>query len=67
MCNGADDAPATAYDVHRPAGRKLSAGAAEREVPDLWEGVVVTTRIRAGLGFRPRYPSVWTALDAGAL
>ena len=34
---------------------------------DLWHGVVDTTRIRQELGFRPWYPSVWSARDAGAL
>jgi hypothetical protein len=36
-------------------------------VADPWEGVTDTSRIRAEPGFRPLFPSVWTALDAGAL
>src|SRR5258705_3511068 len=35
-------------------------------VEDPWEGVVSTLRIRDELGFRPIYPSVSTARDAGA-
>ena len=35
--------------------------------PDPWHGVVSTVRIRDELGFRPLYPSVWAARDAGAL
>jgi dihydroflavonol-4-reductase len=35
--------------------------------PDLWHGIVDTSRIRQELGFRPWYPSVWSARDAGAL
>jgi nucleoside-diphosphate-sugar epimerase len=63
--NAADDSPVTAVELHalngvafpdRPAGPA-----------DLWHGVVDTTRIRRELGFRPWYPSVWSARDAGAL
>jgi nucleoside-diphosphate-sugar epimerase len=63
--NAADDAPVTAVELHalngvpfpdRPAGDA-----------DLWHGIVDTTRIRRELGFRPWYPSVWSARDAGVL
>jgi nucleoside-diphosphate-sugar epimerase len=63
--HAADEAPVTAVELHalngvpfpdRPAGD-----------PDLWHGIVDTTRIRRELGFRPWYPSVWSARDAGAL
>jgi nucleoside-diphosphate-sugar epimerase len=63
--NAADEAPVTAVELHalngvpfpnRPAGD-----------PDLWHGIVDTTRIRRELGFRPWYPSVWSARDAGVL
>jgi nucleoside-diphosphate-sugar epimerase len=63
--NAADEAPVTAVELHalngvpfpnRPAGD-----------PDLWHGIVDTTRIRRDLGFRPWYPSVWSARDAGVL
>jgi nucleoside-diphosphate-sugar epimerase len=63
--NAADEAPVTAVELHalngvpfpdRPAGET-----------DLWHGIVDTTRIRRELGFRPWYPSVWSARDAGAL
>jgi nucleoside-diphosphate-sugar epimerase len=63
--NAADEAPVTAVELHalngvpfpdRPAGDA-----------DLWHGIVDTTRIRRELGFRPWYPSVWSARDAGAL
>ncbi len=42
-------------------------GAGARPLHDPWAGIVGTGRIRAELGFRPIYPSVWTARDAGAL
>jgi len=63
--NAADESPVTAVELHalngvpfpdRPAGEA-----------DLWHGIVDTTRIRRELGFRPWYPSVWSARDAGAL
>jgi nucleoside-diphosphate-sugar epimerase len=63
--NAADEAPVTAVELHalngvpfpdRPAGEA-----------DLWHGIVDTGRIRRELGFRPWYPSVWSARDASAL
>jgi nucleoside-diphosphate-sugar epimerase len=63
--NAADESPITAVELHaingvpypnRPAGQA-----------DLWHGIVDTTRIRRELGFRPWYPSLWSARDAGAL
>jgi len=63
--HAADEAPVTAVELHalngvpfpdRPAGGT-----------DLWHAIVDTTRIRSELGFRPWYPSVWSARDAGAL
>jgi nucleoside-diphosphate-sugar epimerase len=63
--SAADESPVTAVELHalngvpfpdRPAGDA-----------DLWHGLVDTTRIRQELGFRPWYPSVWSARDAGAL
>jgi nucleoside-diphosphate-sugar epimerase len=63
--NAADESPVTAVELHvlngvpfpdRPEGEA-----------DLWHAIVDTTRIRRELGFRPWYPSVWSARDAGAL
>jgi nucleoside-diphosphate-sugar epimerase len=63
--NAADESPITAVELHaingvpfpdRPTGQA-----------DLWQGIVDTTRIRRELGFRPWYPSLWSARDAGAL
>ncbi|MGW3816690.1 epimerase [Streptomyces sp. NPDC005046] len=39
----------------------------DRTDPDPWSDIVSTDRIRHDLGFRPVYPSLWTARDAGAL
>ncbi|MFD3451246.1 NAD-dependent epimerase/dehydratase family protein [Streptomyces sp. NPDC058691] len=65
--NIADDAPVTAVELHWLNGVEPPAGMAERALPDPWDGVVSTVRVRDELGFRPQYPSVWTARHAGAL
>jgi nucleoside-diphosphate-sugar epimerase len=63
--NAADEAPVTAVELHALNGVPFPdrpAGDADR-----WHGIVDTTRIRRELGFRPYFPSVWSARDAGAL
>jgi nucleoside-diphosphate-sugar epimerase len=63
--NAADESPVTAVELHGLNGVPFP----DRPVgePDLWHGIVDTTRLRWELGFRPWYPSVWSARDAGAL
>ncbi|MER6365507.1 NAD-dependent epimerase/dehydratase family protein [Kitasatospora sp. NPDC001527] len=81
--NVADDAPVTAWDLHgiNDVPRPESWTAAPGDTPqadavvlpkgagpaDPWESQVSTAAIRRELGWRPLYPSVWTARDAGAL
>ncbi|MFJ5292990.1 NAD-dependent epimerase/dehydratase family protein [Streptomyces sp. NPDC088348] len=65
--HAADDAPVTAFDLYRLAGVPLPDGAADRQDPDPWRGVSDNLPLRDDLGWRPVYPSVWTARDAGAL
>jgi nucleoside-diphosphate-sugar epimerase len=65
--NFSDDAPVTAVELHQLNGVALPAEAADRVDPDPWYGITSTLRARDELGFRPLYPSVWTARDAGAL
>ncbi|WP_329128013.1 NAD-dependent epimerase/dehydratase family protein [Streptomyces sp. NBC_01465] len=65
--NLVDDAPVTAVDLHQLNGVPLPDGMGERVDPDPWFGIATSLRIRDELGFRPLYPSVWTARDAGAL
>ncbi|MFE9423214.1 NAD-dependent epimerase/dehydratase family protein [Kitasatospora sp. NPDC006697] len=65
--NVMDDAPVSAHELHELHGVPQPVDAAEQPAGDPWEGVVSTARLRAELGWRPLYPSVWTALDAGAL
>ncbi|GAA2686578.1 hypothetical protein GCM10010400_58650 [Streptomyces aculeolatus] len=65
--NVADDAPVSALELLHLVGAEVPEGMAERAADDPWHGVVSNARIRAELGFRPLYPSLWTARDAGAL
>ncbi|MGW0968396.1 NAD-dependent epimerase/dehydratase family protein [Streptomyces sp. NPDC002516] len=65
--NIADDAPVTTVDLHLVNGAEVPPALYERTDPDPWNGIVSTDRIRYDLGFRPVYPSLWTARDAGAL
>ena len=65
--HASDDAPVTAFDLYRLAGLPLPEGAADRQDPDPWYGVTDNLPLREELGWRPVYPSVWTARDAGAL
>ncbi|MFD8570457.1 NAD-dependent epimerase/dehydratase family protein [Streptomyces sp. NPDC059639] len=65
--NIADDAPVTTVDILQLGGVDIPSDSYEKETPDPWHAVLSTTRIRHELGYRPLYPSVWTARDAGAL
>jgi hypothetical protein len=57
----------TAWEVLALGGEEAGEEAAGREVADPWMGIVDTTRIRTELGYRPIYPTVYTARDAGAM
>ncbi len=64
--NVADDQPVTAAEIFQLNG--ITPEEAESQVvEDPWEGIVDTSRIREELGFRPVYPSVYDAKQAGAL
>jgi nucleoside-diphosphate-sugar epimerase len=65
--NIADDAPVTAVELHQLNGAEVPAELHERTDPDPWLVIVSTDRIRRELGYRPLYPSVYAARDAGAL
>lgn len=65
--NIADDAPVTAVELHRLNGVEVPAELYDRTDPDPWLMIVSTERIRRELGYRPLYPSVYAARDAGAL
>ena len=65
--NIADDAPVTALELHRLNGEPVAEDAANRVLDDPWEGIVDTTVARTTLGFRPMFPTVYAAKDAGAL
>jgi nucleoside-diphosphate-sugar epimerase len=65
--NIADDAPVTAVELHQLNGVEVPGELYERVDPDPWLVIVSTERIRRELGYRPVYPSVYAARDAGAL
>ncbi|ANS65148.1 NAD-dependent epimerase/dehydratase [Streptomyces lincolnensis] len=65
--NIADDAPVTAVELHQLNGVEVPGELYDRTDPDPWMVIVSTERIRRELGYRPLYPSVYTARDAGAL
>ena len=65
--NIADDAPVTAVELHQLNGVEVPADMHTRTDPDPWFGIMSTERIRRELGYRPLYPTVWAARDAGAL
>ena len=65
--NIADDAPVTAVELHLLNGVEIPADMHTRTDPDPWFGVMSTERIRRELGYRPLYPTVWSARDAGVL
>jgi nucleoside-diphosphate-sugar epimerase len=65
--NVADDAPVTALELLDLNGEPTAEEAASRTLDDPWEGIADTSKIRRELGFRPVYPTVHTAKDAGAL
>ncbi|MEU6256409.1 NAD(P)-dependent oxidoreductase [Streptomyces sp. NPDC047043] len=65
--NIADDAPVTALELHQLNGAEVPAELHDRTDPDPWLVIMSTERIRRELGYRPLYPSVYAARDAGAL
>ncbi|MEU6528111.1 NAD(P)-dependent oxidoreductase [Streptomyces sp. NPDC046928] len=65
--NVGDDAPVTTVELYQLNGMEVPAGLYDNTDPDPWHNIVDTRRIRRELGFRPIYPSVWTARDAGVL
>ncbi|EFL21774.1 LigA protein [Streptomyces himastatinicus ATCC 53653] len=65
--NIVDDAPATMVELHQILGAPLPEGLTERTDGDTWWGCTSNRRLREELGWRPLYPTMWTAYDAGAL
>jgi nucleoside-diphosphate-sugar epimerase len=65
--NVADDAPVTAFELHALNGEAISSEAATLPLEDPWAGIVATDAARVTLGYRPIFPTVYAAKDAGAL
>lgn len=62
-----DDAPVTTVELHGVNGAAVPEGMGKRLDDDPWFGIASNMRLRDELGWRPLYPSMWTARDAGAL
>jgi nucleoside-diphosphate-sugar epimerase len=65
--NVADDAPVTAAEVLWLNGLEPAADGLSRTPGDPFLATVRTERIRRELGWRPVFPTVYTARDAGAM
>ncbi|MEV1077579.1 NAD(P)-dependent oxidoreductase [Streptomyces sp. NPDC050211] len=65
--NIADDATVTAVELHQLNGVEVPEELYSRSDPDPWLAVMSTERIRRELGYRPLFPSVYAAREAGAL
>ncbi|MGD6745587.1 NAD-dependent epimerase/dehydratase family protein [Streptomyces sp. BH106] len=65
--NIADDAPVTTVDLFQLNAVPVPVEVYETGDADSWHGVMSTDRIRRELGYRPVFPSVWAARDAGVL
>ncbi|UMB70990.1 NAD-dependent epimerase/dehydratase family protein [Mycobacterium paraterrae] len=72
--NVCDDAPMTLYEIYQlhNLGLPEQAGTADQPAsnfadPSPWQHTVSTARIRRELGFRPLYPTVTGAAEAGVL
>jgi nucleoside-diphosphate-sugar epimerase len=71
--NLSDDAPMTIYEICQlhalpvPIRAEASQPPGATQPPSPWHGIVSTARIRRDLGFRPLYPTMYSAWEAGAL
>ncbi|WP_197498675.1 NAD-dependent epimerase/dehydratase family protein [Mycobacterium scrofulaceum] len=72
--NLSDDAPMTLYEIYELHSLRLPEQAESTDQtaspfadPSPWQHAVSTARIRRELGFRPLYPTVTSAAEAGAL
>ncbi|WP_406286288.1 NAD-dependent epimerase/dehydratase family protein [Embleya sp. NBC_00896] len=63
--NVGDDAPLTVHELYALHG--MAHPAEDKAVEDPWEALPDTTLLRRELGYRPLYPTVRGAADAGAL
>ena len=65
--NVADDAPISSAELFRLNGQPEGSPDVASSLDNPWEMIVDTGRLRDELGFRPIYPSYYTARDAGTL
>jgi nucleoside-diphosphate-sugar epimerase len=65
--NIADDAAVTYTEILRYLGEPLTEEVAAGAGDDPWFGVVDNRKARRRLGYRPFYPTMYQAIDAGAM
>ena len=65
--NISDDSAATLAEIYRFLGHELTPEMTERAIKDPWYGIVNNTKARRVLGFRPLFPTMWQAVDAGVM
>jgi dihydroflavonol-4-reductase len=65
--NISDDSAVSLAEIYDYMGRELTPEMHEREVTDPWFGIVNTAKARRVLGYRPLYPTLRQAVDAGAM
>ncbi|MFD0631949.1 NAD-dependent epimerase/dehydratase family protein [Catenulispora yoronensis] len=65
--NIADDSAVTLAEIYAFMGRELTPEMAAREITDPWSGIVDNGKARRVLGFRPLYPTMRQAQDAGVM
>lgn len=65
--NVADDEPLTIREVQRLLGHDTSADEPNLNAREKWSGIMDTRKIKAELGFAPRFASLRTAIKEGAL
>jgi len=63
--NVADDTPITTHELLSLHNQPVPTDFPPLDDP--WDGIVDTLKIRDELGYRPLYPSFYSARDAGAL
>ncbi|NUP51813.1 MAG: NAD(P)-dependent oxidoreductase [Catenulispora sp.] len=65
--NIADDSAVTLAEIYGYMGRELTPEMNARAVTDPWFGMVDNAKARRVLGYRPLFPTMRQALDAGAM
>ncbi|NUR28180.1 MAG: NAD-dependent epimerase/dehydratase family protein [Catenulispora sp.] len=65
--NIADDSAVSLAEIYDYMGRELTPDMHAREITDPWFGIVDNAKARRVLGYRPLFPTLRQAVDAGAM